>query len=95
MRFATISYEDYKMVVHKLSEGINLMAKLIAKHRDMAGEELRKKTPDTIAQANEIGALVSMWSLLEGMVAIMLEDGFMTKGNGQNLTAFYFKTEFE
>jgi len=24
---------------------------------------------------------------------LALEDGFVTKGDGQNLTAFYFKTE--
>lgn len=46
-----------------------------------------------ISEANEVGAIVSMWSMLEGMVALALEDGFVTKGNGQNLTAFYFKTE--
>jgi len=68
---------------------------VIAQHRDMAGEELRKKTPAAIAEANEVGSLVSMWSILEGIVATALEDGFVTKGNGQNLTAFYFKTENE
>lgn len=91
--FATISYEDYNSVKSKLSEGINQMAELIGNHRDMAGEELRKKTPAVISEANEVGAIVSMWSMLEGMVALALEDGFVTKGNGQNLTAFYFKTE--
>ena len=71
------------------------MAELIGKHRDMAGEELRKKTPAAILEANEVGAIVSMWSMMEGMIALALEDGFVTKGNGQNLTAFYFKTENE
>ncbi|MBQ9135658.1 MAG: sigma-70 family RNA polymerase sigma factor [Lachnospiraceae bacterium] len=93
--FATISYEDYKAVKDKLSEGIDRMAEMIGKHRDMAGEELRKKTPVAIQGANEVGAIVSMWSMLEGMVAVMLEDGYMAKGKGQNLTAFYFKTENE
>ena len=27
------------------------------------------------------------------MVSIVLEDGYMTKGNGQNLTAFYFEAD--
>ena len=93
--FATISYADYAAVKSKLQEGISRMAELIGKHRDMAGEELRKKTPAAIAEANEVGAIVSMWSMLEGMVALALEEGFMTKGNGQNLAAFYFKTENE
>ena len=93
--FATISYEDYKAVKSKLDEGITHMAELIGKHRDMAGEELRKKTPASISEANEVGAIVSMWSMMEGMIALALEDGFVTKGNGQNLTAFYFKTENE
>ena len=93
--FATISYEDYKSVKSKLGDGINQMAELIGKHRDMAGEELRKKTPTAISEANEVGAIVSMWSMMEGIVELALEDGFVTKGNGQNLTAFYFKTEKE
>ncbi len=91
--FATISEEDYEGLKAKLHNGIEQMAELIGKHRDMAGEELRKKTPSVIQDANQIGALVSMWSMLEGMVALALDDGFMTKGNGQNLTVFYFKTE--
>ena len=92
--FAVISYEDYKMVKGKLGEGINLLAELIGRHRDMAGNELRKKTPAVIAEANEVGAIVSMWSMMEGMIALALEDGFVTKGNGQNLSAFYFRTKF-
>ncbi len=93
--FATISHEDYKAVKSKLAGGINQMAELIGKHRDMAGEELRKKTPAAILEANEVGAIVSMWSMMEGMIALALDDGFMAKGNGQNLTVFYFKTENE
>lgn len=93
--FATISYKDYQSVKRKLGDGISRMAELIGKHRDMAGEELRKKTPIAIAGANEIGAIVSMWSIMEGMIALALDDGFVTKGNGQNLSAFYIKTEDE
>ncbi len=93
--FATISYEDYKAVKSKLNECINRVAEWIARMRDMAGDELRKKTPAAILEANEVGAIVSMWSMMEAMIAVALEDGFMTKGNGQNLTAFYFKTEKE
>lgn len=93
--FATISYADYKYVKDKLSGGIQQMGELIAKHRDKSGEELRKKTPAAIPGANEVGSMVSMWTILEGMVALALEDGFLTKGSGQNLSAFYFKTEKE
>ena len=91
--FATISYADYESIKDKLIDGIIELAKLIAKHRDMAGDELRKKTPTAIQGANEVGAIVSMWNVLEGMVSVILEDGYMTKGNGQNLTAFYFETD--
>ena len=93
--FATISYADYNSIKEKLMDGISALAKLIAKHRDMAGDELRKKTPAAIQGANEVGAIVSMWSMLEGMISVVLEDGYMTKGNGQNLTVFYFETEKE
>ena len=61
----------------------------------MAGEEFRKKTLAAIPGANEVGAIVSMWSMMEGMIALALEDGRVTKGNGQNLTVFYIKTENE
>jgi hypothetical protein len=32
--------------------------------------------------------------MMEGMIALALEDGFVTKGDGQNLSAFYFRTKF-
>ena len=55
-----------------------------------------KKLENTaVAEANEVGAIVSMWSMMEGMMELALDNGFVTKGNGQNLTAFYFKTEKE
>ncbi len=91
--FATISYEDYETMKSKLGNGIHQMAELIAKYRDIAGEELRRKTPAAIPEANAIGAIVSMWSMLEGMVTVVLEDGYMTKGNGQNLTTYYVRTD--
>ena len=93
--FATISYADYNSIKEKLMDGISTLAKLIAKHRDMAGDELRKMTPTAIQGANEVGAIVSMWTMMEGMVTVVLEDGYMTKGDGQNLTAFYFETDKE
>ncbi len=93
--FATISLKDYNDIKNKLMDGISKLAKLIAKHRDMAGEELRRKTPSAIGGANEVGAIVSMWTMLEGMVSYVLEEGYMTKGNGQNLTAFYFEIDKE
>lgn len=91
--FAMISESDYDSVKSRLSEGISMIGKIIAQHRDMAGEELRKKTPAAISGANEVGAIVSMWSVLEGIVDVMLKDGYMTKGSGQNLTTFYFKAD--
>lgn len=91
--FATISLRDYNAIKDKLMDGISKLAKLIAKHRDMAGEELRRKTPVAIKGANEVGAIVSMWTMMEGMVSVVLEDGYMTKGNGQNLTAFYSRND--
>ena len=55
-----------------------------------------KKLENTaVAEANEVGAIVSMWSMMEGMIELALDDGFVTKGNGQNLSAFYLKTEKE
>lgn len=87
--FATISETDYEWLKDKLQNGICTMAKLIAKHRDMVGEELRKKTPAAISGAKEVGVIVSMFSVVEKMVDVALADGYMTKGNGQNLTMFY------
>ena len=66
------------------------MAELIGRHRDMAGNELRKKTPAVIAEANEVGAIVSMWSMMEGMIALALEDGFVTKGEWTELVSILF-----
>ncbi len=91
--FATISYKDYEMVKSRLGDGVEKMAELIAKHRDMAGDELRKKTPSEISGANEIGAIVSMWSMMEGAIDVVLTDGYMTRGNGQNFTAYYFRRD--
>ena len=93
--FATISEKDYEWLKGKLDDGIEEIAALIAGYRDMAGEQLRRKTPAGIAGADEIGAIVSMWTVVEAMVAVALEDGYLTKGNGQNLTAFYFRTDSE
>ena len=89
--FAVISEKDYYKLAEKLGAGIDAMAELVAKQRDMAGEELRRMTPNNIPRADEVGALVAMWGVLEGMVSLVLEDGFMTKGEGQNLTTFFFK----
>ena len=91
--FATISETGYEAVKNQLSEGIHMLAKLIAKQRDLAGKELRKQTPAAIAGADEIGGIVSMWSMLEAIINKVLSDGYMTKGNGQNLTVFYIETE--
>ena len=87
--FATISETDYEWLKDKLQDGIYTIAKLIAKHRDMAGEDLQKQTPVSISGAKEVGAIVSKLSMLGNMVDVALADGYMTKGNGQNLTMFY------
>ena len=84
--FATISERDYEWLKDKLQDGICTIAKLIAKHRDMAGEDLQKHTPAAISGAKEVGAIVSKLSMLGNMVDVALADGYMTKGNGQNLT---------
>ena len=62
---------------------------------DMAGDELRKQTPAAISGAKEIGAIVSMWSIMEKLIDVVLADGYMTKGKGQNLTIFYFTGDNE
>ena len=72
-----------------MQDGICTIAKLIAKHRDMAGEDLQKQTPAAISGAKEVGAIVSKLSMLGNVVDVALADGYMTKGNGQNLTMFY------
>ena len=87
--FATISEADYEWLKSKLQDGIHTIAKLIAKHREMAGEDLRKKTPVAIPRAKEVGVIVSMFGMVEKMVDVALADGYMTKGNGQNLTMFF------
>lgn len=90
--YAEISEKDYLTLKEKLADEISEIAVLAAEHRDKAGEELEKVTPKDIASAKEIGSIVSMWSVLENIVPIVLESGYMQKGKeGQNLTTFYFK----
>ncbi|MBQ8598162.1 MAG: hypothetical protein IJ409_10270, partial [Lachnospiraceae bacterium] len=61
-------------------------------HRDKAGKELEKITPKEIPAAKEVGSIVSMWSMLEKIVPVVLESGYMQRGKeGQNLTTFYFR----
>lgn len=90
--FIEISEKDYNGMIGKMNDDIEKLATMIAKLRDNAGIELEKMTPKNIENACEVGSIVSMWSMLEGIIPVMLESGYMTKGDGtQNLTTYYFK----
>ena len=90
--YAEISEKDCCSLKEKLADEIDYIAGLAAEHRDKAGKELEKITPRDIPFAKEVGSIVSMWSMLEKIVPVMLEDGYMEKGKeGQNVTIFYFK----
>lgn len=90
--YAEISEADYQKLKEELADEIEAVARIAGKHRDMAGAELKKLTPDYLSGACEIGSIVSMWSFLENIVPVILEDGYLTKGkDGQNLTTFYFR----
>ena len=91
--FAEISERDYRILAEKLKDEIGGMSALAAGLRDSAAEALAKAMPKGIPHAGEIGSIVSMWSLLENIVPVLLEDGCLTGGSGdQNLTAFYIRT---
>ena len=90
--YAEISEKDYRELKEKLADEIDHIAGLAAEHRDKAGKELEKITPKEIPAAKEVGSIVSMWSMLEKIVPVVLESGYMQRGKeGQNLTTFYFR----
>lgn len=90
--FAEISDKDYMAIAGKLSEEIGEMADVAAKIRDTAADILAARVPKEYAEAREIGGIVSMWSLLENVVSVILETGYLTRGSDeQNVTTFYFK----
>ena len=91
--FAEISEKDYRALMEKLAGEIGGMSALAAGLRDSAAEALAEAMPKDIPHVREIGSIVSMWSLLENVVPVVLEDGCLTAGSGdQNLTAFYIRT---
>ncbi len=90
--YGEISEKDYLKLKEKLAEEIDYIATLAAEHRDKAGKELEKITPKEVPAAKEVGSIISMWSMLEKIVPVMLEDGYVRRGKeGQNLTTFYFR----
>ena len=49
--------------------------------------------PGDLRNVREIGSIISMWSLMEDIIPVALEDGFLAKdGEGRNPTAFWFRT---
>lgn len=75
-----------------LDSEIDSLAEIAAKIRDDAGDELSRSIPYDISWAKDIGSIVSMFSILENIVPVVLESGYLSKGkDGQNLTTFYFK----
>ena len=90
--YSEISERDYHSIMQVLDSEIDSLAEIAAKIRDDAGDELSRSIPYDISWAKDIGSIVSMFSILENIVPVVLESGYLTKGkNGQNLTTFYFK----
>ena len=49
--------------------------------------------PGDLRNVREIGSIISMWSLMEDIIPVALEDGFLAKdGEDRNPTAFWFRT---
>ena len=90
--YSEISERDYHSIMQVLDSEIDSLAEIAAKIRDDAGDELSRSIPYDISWAKDIGSIVSMFSILENIVPVVLESGYLTKGkDGQNLTTFYFK----
>ena len=90
--FAEISDRDYMAIAEKLSEEIGELAGVAAKIRDTAADVLAARVTKEHTEAREIGSIVSMWTLLENVVSVILETGYLTRGRDeQNLTTFYFR----
>lgn len=90
--YSEISEKDYLSIVQALDMEINSLAEIAAQIREDAGDELSRVTPPEICGAKDIGSIVSMFSILENIVPVMLESEYLTRGKkGQILTTFYFK----
>ena len=80
------------MLAEKLAAEIDALATLAAKVRNQAADTLERSVSDEYTDAREIGGIVSMWSLLENVASVILEEGYLTKGKDeQNPTMFYFR----
>ena len=91
--YAEISDKDYMAIAEKLSEEIDKIATVAAQIRDKAADILAARVPKEYTEAREIGGIVSMWSILENVVSVILEAGYLTRGTDeQNVTTFYFRT---
>ena len=90
--YVEISDKDYAALAEKLAAEIDALATLAAKVRDQAADTLERSVSDEYTDAREIGGIVSMWSLLENVASVILEEGYLTKGKDeQNPTTFYFR----
>ena len=91
--FPMISEKDYLSLAEKLKAEIGETAALAAGLRDAAAETLAEMMPGDLRNVREIGSIISMWSLMEDIIPVALEDGFLAKdGEGRNPTAFWFRT---
>ena len=91
--FPVISDKDYFSLAEKLKGEISETAALAAGLRDAAAETLAEMMPGDLRNVREIGSIISMWSLMEDIVPVALEDGFLAgDGGGRNPTVFWFKT---
>lgn len=90
--YSEISENGYLSIMNALGSEIDSLAEIAAHIREDAGDDLAKITPPEINGAKDIGSIVSMFSILENIVPVMLESGYLNRGkNGQNLTTFYIK----
>ena len=91
--FPVISEKDYLSLAEKLKDEIGETAALAAGLRDAAAETLAGMMPGDLLHVREIGSIISMWSLMEDIIPVALEDGVLAKdGEGRNPTVFWFRT---
>ena len=91
--FPMISEKDYLSLAEKLKDEIGETAALAAGLRDAAAEMLAEMMPGDLRTVREIGSIISMWSLMEDIIPVALEDGVLAKdGEDRNPTVFWFRT---
>ena len=73
--FSEISEKDYRFLTEKLRDEIEEMSSITARLRDHGAELLLQSVPSDIPNVRETGGIVSMWSLLENVVPVILENG--------------------